>query len=179
MNEINDRPQQGNPKAPIPSKLTKRQRFSVLCLYGTPIVILVSSFLASPGGKVKSDLPVTAEWRLDGRSIQLEVAKTSEELMRGLKHRKNLPGDRGMLLQLGYYIRPSVSMFEMEVPIDIIYLSQRKVVAVQENMLPCRAGEISCTIKSSVFATEIVEVPAGIVREQKIKIGQTVKIEQL
>jgi uncharacterized protein len=179
MNEVTDRLVDGNGQNPTQSKLSRRRRLAVLCLYGTPIIILVASFFGGSETKVKQELPVTAQWKLVNRSIKLEVAKTSEELTTGLKQRKNLARDRGMLFQLGYYILPSVSMYKMEVPIDIIYLSQRKVVAIQENMLPCRAGEISCTMKSSVFATEIIEVPAGIVREQKVKIGQTIKIEQL
>lgn len=177
MNEIIDREEVGNAQKPTQNKLRIGQRLAIACLYGTPIIILIASLWANPEIKVRQELPVTAQWQLDNRSIKLEVAKTSTELTTGLKHRKNLARDRGMLFQLGYYILPSVSMFQMEVPIDIIYLSQRKVVAIQENMLPCQTGEINCTIKSSVFATEIIEVPAGIVQEQKIKIGQTIKIE--
>jgi uncharacterized protein len=179
MNELTDRPADSNAQNPTQSKLSRRPRIAILCLYGAPIIILIASFFGSPEIKSKQELPVTAQWKLANRSIKLEVAKTSEELTTGLKQRKNLARDRGMLFQLGYYILPSVSTYKMEMPIDIIYLSQRKVVAIQENMLPCRAGEINCTIKSSVFATEIIEVPAGIVQEQKVKIGQTIKIEQL
>lgn len=73
-----------------------------------------------------------AAWR-----VHVEVARTSEELSRGLMFRRELAADDGML-----FIFPAsdIRRFWMRntyIPLDMVFLdAQRNVVGIEENTVP-------------------------------------------
>lgn len=74
---------------------------------------------------------------LDGERIELELAETPEEMMRGLSGRASLPDGHGMLFVYPEDTVPSFWMKNMHFPIDIIWLDRNwKVIGVEKNISP-------------------------------------------
>lgn len=97
------------------------------------------------------------------------VANTSETRRTGLlRHTALEPGD-------GLWIVPceAVHTFGMKFEIDVLYLSKTKrVVKVRERMAKRR-------ISACLWAHSVLELPAGMVREQATEVGDQLEFEKL
>jgi uncharacterized membrane protein (UPF0127 family) len=100
--------------------------------------------------------------------VQAEVARTQEELMRGLMFRRELGADSGML-----FIFPDESLrtFWMRntyIPLDMIFLSaSRVVVGIEENTVPFDERGRGPD-KPARF---VVEVRGGAARQHGLGVG--------
>lgn len=103
-------------------------------------------------------------------TFQIEVARTREELSRGLMFRNHLDADKGMLFVFkGMGIR-SFWMKNTLIPLDIVWLNEnRTVVHIAENFQPCKTIECK-TITPNANASMVLELNAGTAK----KIGLTV-----
>jgi uncharacterized membrane protein (UPF0127 family) len=112
---------------------------------------------------------------IDGRvTIAVEVAQTAQEQAMGLGGRSSLPKGRGMLFPFDG-AKPRVFwMKRMLIPIDILWVLESKIVAIDANVAPPHLHETP-TIVSHV-ADLVLEVPAGFALEMGAKVGQTVHV---
>ena len=97
-----------------------------------------------------------------------EVPKSSFARARGLLGRSGLePGD-GMLIDAA----PSVHMFFMRFPIDVVFLDRdRKVVRVVHGLRPWR-------VAGARRAVAALELPAGAAAEAGIEKGDVLSLEE-
>ncbi len=111
-------------------------------------------------------LPTGEQWRL-------EVARKSEDLVKGLSGRPNLPPGRGLLMDFsrdGYH---GIWMKDMNFPIDIIWLdSGFSVVKIQERAQP---SDYPRVYVPPVPARYVLEVPAG--AAARLKAGDKLRLE--
>ncbi|HWQ69885.1 MAG TPA: DUF192 domain-containing protein [Patescibacteria group bacterium] len=112
---------------------------------------------------------------IDGRvTITVEVARTAQEQARGLGGRSSLPKDGGMLFPFDAAERRTFWMKGMLIPIDIVWIREGKIVAIDANVPPPRSHEKPAIV--SHVADLVLEVPAGFSKEMDISEGQTVRV---
>lgn len=121
---------------------------------------------------------VTSRVTINSSTFRVELAKTTEEQIRGLSGRKSLAKDSGMLF---VFDRPSYYTFwmrDMEFPLDIIFIRNDEVVGVFENLPPASAKEDNPPqYGSSIISDKVLEINAGLARENNIEIGDAVIVE--
>ncbi|MEM7552615.1 MAG: DUF192 domain-containing protein [Cyanobacteria bacterium P01_A01_bin.84] len=123
-------------------------------------------------------LEVEATTTINGTTIELEVADTPEELSRGLKFRKELPQNRGMLFDLGKrHENVPFWMHQVKIPLDIIYLDNGIITHIAANSLPCNtANPQGCPIYKAPSATHVIELNGGKADELNLKVGEKINI---
>jgi len=111
---------------------------------------------------------------IGGKTITAEIAKTDTQRVKGLSGRDHLDNDKGMLFvfpQNGLY---SFWMKNTKIPLDIIWINNNKI-ADQTTLDPQIDDQIpQYTPKNP--ANYVLEVNAGFLEENQIKIGDEVKL---
>jgi len=114
----------------------------------------------------------------DKVKILAEIAITPEEKARGLSKRKFLPKDRGLLFIFENETIPSFWMKEMLFPIDIIWIKGGKIIGFEENLEPEASGTEFKIYSPKTTIDMVLEVNAGFVKENNIKIGDMIRVEK-
>ncbi len=77
----------------------------------------------------------------NGKTITVEVMTNPVDMSRGMMFRESLPPDRGMLFIHGSPGKYPYWMFQVRIPLDIIWMDQnRRVVEVSANAPPCKSA---------------------------------------
>jgi uncharacterized membrane protein (UPF0127 family) len=74
--------------------------------------------------------------------IRVELAATWWQRFRGLSGRESLNGADGMLFIFPWRARWRMCMRGMKFPLDFIWMNDGKIVAIDRNIQPGRAGAI-------------------------------------
>jgi uncharacterized membrane protein (UPF0127 family) len=151
-----------------------------------PIVMLIAALVASVCWLSyvlfypKSSNLIDA--KIGNTSIKLEEAKTEQEQELGLGNRKSLDANTGMLFR---FSSPKIATFwmkGMKFPLDFIWIRENKVVELDE-YIAAPISILSDTklplISPSVDVDSVIEVNAGFVEYNKIKVGEEVKMMNL
>ena len=115
---------------------------------------------------------------IDEHEFNVDIADTALTRQRGLSGREHLADGEGMLF---IFERPGLHRFwmkDMLIPIDIIWISDGKVVGFEKNVEP-EPGVSTLNLRtySSPQPVEVVlEVAAGTVDRLEIKNGDSVSI---
>lgn len=112
---------------------------------------------------------------INNETIKTEIAKTPQQITRGLSGRKSLPKNEGMLFFLGGRRIATFWMKDMLFPIDIIWIDNEKVVYIIENAQPPNASSTP-TYTPDKPATHVLEVNAGFTQKHNIKVDDKVTI---
>ena len=77
----------------------------------------------------------------NGKTITAEVMTNPVDMSRGMMFRESLPPDRGMLFIHGSPGKYAYWMFQVKIPLDIIWMDQnRRVVEISANTPPCKSA---------------------------------------
>lgn len=109
--------------------------------------------------------------------IKVEVADTTAKRSRGLSGRESLEPDSGMLFIFSELKKYQFWMKGMKFPIDMVFISNGKVVDILQNVpppVPNTADKDLPTYQSVTEMDMMLEIPAGYVQSRNIKIGDTV-----
>ena len=103
--------------------------------------------------------------------IQIEIARTREERMKGLQDRRNLDKDRGMLFIFEKSKKHSFWMKDTFIGLDIVWIDGDKcIVTIMPNILPCETEQ--CPVYTpSKDARYVLEVNSGVAIELGLKVG--------
>lgn len=100
--------------------------------------------------------------------VKVELARTQDELTRGLMFRDKLGSDEGMLF---LFPRPEIRRFWMRnthIPLDMVFLdSSRVVVGIEENAVPLDETSRG----PDTPAQYVVEVRGGLARQHGLGVG--------
>jgi uncharacterized protein len=109
-------------------------------------------------------------------SIQVEVMRTPMQLYTGLRWRKHMDADKGMLFDLGT-VRPAVfTMSDTIIPLDMLFIgADGRVVNIDANTTPGKVGPF--TSQGPVRA--VLELNAGTAARLKIAPGDEVQYAPL
>jgi len=126
--------------------------------------------------------PVAAEEtevKINNQVITAEIADTTYLRDRGLSYRDSLMENRGMLFVFRPANLPRFWMKDMRFPLDIIWIDDDRVVDIDEN-LPNPSAETPLnqlpTYSPKSIVNYVLEVNAGYVAQNAIKIGDRVEI---
>ncbi len=122
-------------------------------------------------------LLLTALSLSDSATFKLEIARTPDELARGLQGHAPLAADEGMYFILGKPQRASFWMKDVTYPIDIIFIDGEGVVDhVAHSVPPCE--ETPCPVyRSRSDVTNVLEVAAGTARRLQIEPGTHIGVD--
>ena len=121
----------------------------------------------------------------DTVKIQVEVANTDSERVKGLSGRQKLAEGEGMLFDFSDSpgtLFPIFWMKDMNFPIDIIWISGDKVIYVDRDLKPAELTMSDRDIPRFIPpkpVSLVLEVPAGYSEKNDIIVGATVKVEGL
>ena len=133
------------------------------------IAILLVLFLPDGEGQ-------TGRVRINNVEIKVEIAKTPIEQYQGLSGRDSLCPDCGMLFIFPNKKERTFVRRDMMLPIDIIWISDEKIVKINEELpLPISAEEEEREYKSGQPVNYVLEVASGFCRKNNIKVGDRVE----
>lgn len=112
---------------------------------------------------------------LNGQVISLEIAQTAEDKSRGLSGRNELVKGTGMIFVYDGYYQPKFWMKDMNFPIDIIWLRDNMVIGYEKS-LPPAGNQPEITYRPPDFINAAIELPAGFIEENNVKIGDKAEI---
>jgi uncharacterized membrane protein (UPF0127 family) len=112
-----------------------------------------------------------------GRQIRAEVLINPQDMARGMMFRDSLAPDRGMLFlhaEAGNY---PYWMYQVRIPLDIIWMdSERRVVEIAANTPPCKTGPGQCPTYGGHFRAQyVLELAGGMAAKYGIKPGETLE----
>lgn len=112
-----------------------------------------------------------------GRAVvKAEVANTLLNQMRGLMLRKNLRKNDGMFFIFNWEGYHTIWMMGMRFPIDIIWIGKdRRVVDFAQSASPYNILKVYIPKKKAKY---VLEVSAGFVKKNKIKVGTKVQFKK-
>jgi hypothetical protein len=112
--------------------------------------------------------------KIDGVSINIEIADTPEKRTQGLSGRSWLAKNQGMFF---VYDKPDFYSFwmkDMKFPIDIIWINEnKKIIDISKNISP---DSFPQTFKSQKQAQYVLEVNAGFSAQNNIRINKIIEI---
>ena len=114
--------------------------------------------------------------RMGSSNISVELARTSAEQARGLGARSTLGTYSGMLFIFNDPTIPGFWMKDMNFPIDIVWISENRIIGVIENADP-QIGAAESELKvytppSSVDS--VIELHAGAFKASQARVGDEV-----
>jgi len=148
---------------------------SILVLVAVLVLVIIFAwrYNALEGGLFSSSFIPQATVYIDNTPISVELARTQEEIVRGLSGRPSLPSEKGMLFifeEPGYY---EFWMKDMRFPIDIIWISEDlQVVDIAPDVGP---ETYPNTFQPNDLAQYVLEVNALYTEVHGIKIGDPVR----
>lgn len=144
------------------------------------ILILIAGLAYIGFSNVNSGILGGKSVELNGNKIKLEIADSPEELEKGLSGREKLDQDKGMLFVFEKPGRYSFWMKDMNFPLDIIYLSDSKVVTIHKNIPPLKDetnANNQILYEPTEPADKVIEINAGLADKYKLKVGDSVKLD--
>lgn len=107
-------------------------------------------------------------------AIHLKRLTTYEQQLKGLMFQSKLPANTGVLLEYQSEANRGIWMKNMLMPIDVIFLNKAgHITRLIEGLQPCKKNQ-TCPIYSAHQTQFIIELPAGFIKQNKIKIHNTV-----
>jgi uncharacterized protein len=110
----------------------------------------------------------------DGKTIVAEVMTNPMDMSRGMMFRDSLPPDRGMLFIHGSPNRYPYWMYQVKIPLDIVWLDQnRRVAEISANTPPCASKSASdCpNYGGHEVALYILELGGGQAAKHGVQVG--------
>jgi hypothetical protein len=145
------------------------------------ISVMIPIFLSSVLilGKFLSVSTNVAEVEISGKTFLVEVADEEKERNKGLSGRKTLGEDEGMLFIFETPTTPVFWMKDMEIPIDIVWISEGKIVGWVPNVLPEPGvkDENLSIYTPSQSVDMVLELSAGTVSREKFFQGEGVSLK--
>lgn len=112
----------------------------------------------------------------NGKVLSVEVARTPEEIGRGLLGRKAMPPDSGILLVYPGDVTTKYNLMGYPSPIDILFIDEHKtIVNLRENAIPCRIGD--CGYHSIWQHRYALQIPAGSVKRFNLHAGDVLSFD--
>lgn len=113
-----------------------------------------------------------------GQKIRAEVMVRPESMLAGMKYRDALAPDRGMLFIHGQSGLWTYWMYEVKVPLDIIWMDKQGVIVeIFRGAKPCPGPKEDCIAYGGHQpAMHVLEIAAGGIDRYKLAVGQKVEL---
>jgi len=135
--------------------------------------------LAVPSGPLPAGfhptVGVTVETRGGTRQFQVEVARTPDEQTRGLKFRRSLPENGGMLFPIDPVTEASFWMKDTPMSLDILFIRPDGSIASVREHAPPYSTDV---IDSGEPVGAVLEIPGGRAAALGIRRGDKVRWQE-
>jgi uncharacterized membrane protein (UPF0127 family) len=113
----------------------------------------------------------------DGTKISAEVMAKEMDMRRGMMFRDTFPEGRGMLFIHGSPGKYPYWMYQVKLPLDIIWMDpQGRIVEIVENAPPCTTQASQCgNYGGNQTALVVLELPAGYGRKHGVSVGNVIR----
>ncbi|MBI4092025.1 MAG: DUF192 domain-containing protein [Candidatus Levybacteria bacterium] len=145
----------------------------LIAVYIALIIAVILLAVARTGGNFSLPNPFggNTEAQVGDKKINLILAKSDKDRVKGLSGRNNLAEDQGMLFIFEKKGKYGFWMRDMKFPLDIIYIDDNTVVYLVENV-PAGAQAPNLTIYvPDTDANRVLELNAGGAKKYGIKKG--------
>ncbi|MBX4210479.1 DUF192 domain-containing protein [Candidatus Parcubacteria bacterium] len=137
------------------------------------IVALIAVFIGT-AHKKSPQVAGFSRITLGSATFTAEIVDTEAKREQGLSGRASLANDRAMLFVFPVAGNYGIWMKDMQFAIDIVWINdQMKISDIENSVKPDTYPEIFYPSENSRY---VVELSAGSVEKNKIKIGDTLKI---
>ena len=119
--------------------------------------------------------PLRPKVKIGNSVLTVEVALTEAQKRKGLGDRASLQPDAGMLFPYDHTEQYEFWMRGMQFPLDFIWIKGKTIVDIHENIQPPHGNEEPMIVKPKEAVDKILEVNAGTVQKNGIRIGDEVK----
>lgn len=116
----------------------------------------------------------TLSVKIDGQTLQAEVAATPAAQYRGLSNRPALCATCAMIFLFPNEGLQQFVMRQMEFPLDIIFINEHRIIKIAPDLPPDGPGP-EVIYDSGGPADTVLEVNAGYAAKQGIKLGDYVE----
>jgi len=164
----------------------KESKGILLMLGGLILVLLVLTYISKPGKGVQlnlksaTPLPNLTKLTIGNTVVMVTVANTEATREKGLGGVTSLSDAQGMLFVFdSHQITPTFWMKGMLIPLDFIWISNNKVAQIDTNVAAPAPNTSDTNIQRvvpTVPIDEILEVNAGFVMKNLIKVGDSVSL---
>ena len=133
--------------------------------------------LSSPGASDGSTNRLNnVKIKIGSAVIDSELAVTPAQQALGLSYRDFMAEDKGLLFVFSSRSRKSFWMKGMRFPLDFVWIDGDKVADITENVPPPKSfSEALKTYAPSVPVNKVLEINAGVIAKNGIKIGDKVE----
>jgi uncharacterized membrane protein (UPF0127 family) len=120
-------------------------------------------------------LPTTTVVIAERVTVTAELARSSGEKMRGLSGRPGLKPGYGMLFVYGQSQPIGIWMKDMRFSLDILWIRDGRIVHIEKSAPPLAL--VGPERVYTATAELVLELPAGFTTQQRIRVGDPVKVE--
>jgi uncharacterized membrane protein (UPF0127 family) len=104
--------------------------------------------------------------KIDSKILDVQIAETDAQKIRGLMFQNQLPDDQGMIFVFTQEQVVPIWMLNMQFPLDIIWFDVNgNVIHIEKNVPPCKSAleTVTCTVQNAdnKKAKYVLEVTAG------------------
>ncbi|MDC8451687.1 MAG: DUF192 domain-containing protein [Candidatus Nitrosotalea sp.] len=104
--------------------------------------------------------------KLDNKMLDVQIAETDAQRVRGLMFQNELPDDQGMIFVFSQEQVVPIWMLNMQFPLDIIWFdADGNVIHIAKNVPPCKSAleTVTCTVQNAdgKKAKYVLEVTGG------------------
>jgi uncharacterized protein len=111
-----------------------------------------------------------------GQTIRVETMIDNIDLLRGLMFRTSLASDRGMLFVYPRPDRYQTVMYNVLIPLDIIWMDlNRRIVEIDENAPPCKTQASKCVKYGGKLSSFALEIGGGMAKKYGLQVGQIIQ----
>ena len=114
----------------------------------------------------------------NGKIIRVETMAKMADVMRGMMYRDSLAPDRGMLFYHGAPGEYPYWMYQVKIPLDIIWLDRNKLISeISPRTPPCPNDKSSECPKfgGSKQSLYVLELAAGEAQNNKLQLGDKIE----
>ncbi|MFA5131164.1 MAG: DUF192 domain-containing protein [Patescibacteria group bacterium] len=111
--------------------------------------------------------------KINGQTIKAEIVKSGPKMYLGLSKRPEMCAGCGMLFLFPDKEIRDFVMRDMEFPLDIIFISEGKIINIDENLMP-ESDPVENYYVSAEPADAVLELNAGYCQKYNIKAGDSV-----
>lgn len=123
--------------------------------------------------EVNPPLPTGTLVIADRVSLTVELARTTDERVRGLSGRPGLKPGQGMLFVFNRPQPISIWMKDMRFSLDIVWIREGRIVQIEKQAPPLTPTDPERIYTAT--ADLVLEVPAGFTSQQQIRVGDKVQ----
>lgn len=139
------------------------------------ILLTVLPFLLFLYARRPQKLPIGATFTKNNQTLRLEVARKPSELSKGMKFRKSIPENTGMLFVINRPEPIRLWMKDTYIPLDMVFIRDGVVNQIVRNAVPCKTKP--CPAYGGKFpSNQIIEMPAGKAAHLGIEVGDKINI---